>query len=143
MLATLTRASGHTRAFAEIVLSYAAGFTPNPVEGNEQMRTTSKILVLAAATVLMLGGTGCDKLRARDQLNKGVASFKNLRYEQATDHFKKAVELDPSLQNAKLYLPAAYFAQYILGVDSPEHLQNANLAMAQDNAVLDRDSTDI
>ena len=143
MLARTDESVRPTRVFAEIVLSYAAGFTPNPVEGNEQMRTTSKIVVLAAAAALMFAATGCDKLRARDQLNKGVASFKNLRYEQATDHFKKAVELDPSLQNAKLYLAAAYFAQYIPGVDSPENLQNANLAIAQYNAVLDRDPNNI
>ena len=48
----------------------------------------------------VLSATGCDKLKARDQINKGVAAYKNARYEQATDHFKRAVELDHSLQNA-------------------------------------------
>ncbi len=47
--------------------------------------------------------------------------------------------LDPSLQNAKLYLAAAYVAQYIPGVDSPENLQNANGAIAQYKAVLEAD----
>jgi tetratricopeptide (TPR) repeat protein len=122
---------------------YAAGFAPNPVEGNEQMRTTTKIVCLAAAAALMLGATGCDKLRARDQLNKGVASFKNLRYEQATEHFKNAVALDPNLQNAKLYLAAAYFAQYIPGVESPDNLQNANLAIEQYNSVLAKDPNNV
>jgi tetratricopeptide (TPR) repeat protein len=115
----------------------------NPAEGNELMRTTSKIVALAAAVALMLAATGCDKLRARDQLNKGVASFKNSRFEQATEHFKSAVALDPSLQNAKLYLAAAYFAQYIPGVDSPDNLQNANLAIEQYNAVLEKDPNNV
>src|SRR5438874_13600805 len=103
------------------------------------MRTTSRIVAVLAAAAIVFATAGCDKLRARDQLNKGVASFKNLRYEQATDHFKKAVELDASLQNAKLYLAAAYFAQYIPGVDSRDDLQNANLGIAQYNAVLEPD----
>lgn len=109
----------------------------------EIMKTSLKIAALLGATAVMLSTTGCDKLRARDQLNKGVASFKNLRYEQATEHFKKAVELDPSLQNAKLYLAAAYFAQYIPGVESPDNVQNAKLAIDQYDAVLQKDPNNI
>ena len=48
----------------------------------------------------MLSAVGCEKLRARDQLNKGVQSYKNARYEEAIEHFKNAVQLDPSLINA-------------------------------------------
>src|SRR5919198_2886233 len=107
------------------------------------MTKTSKIVALLGAAAIILTSSACDKLRARDQLNKGVASFKNLRYEQAIDHFKSAVALDPNLQNAKLYLAAAYFAQYIPGVDSPENLQNANLAIEQYNAVLQKDQNNI
>ena len=107
------------------------------------MKMSLKVVALVGAAALMLGTSGCDKLRARDQLNKGVASFKNLRYEQATEHFKNAVNLDPDLQNAKLYLAAAYFAQYIPGVDSPENLQNAKLAIEQYNAVLEKDPRNI
>ena len=51
---------------------------------------------------------GCGKLRARDQLNKGVQSFKNAKYEEAIEHFKNAVSLDPSLLTARLYLGTAY-----------------------------------
>jgi tetratricopeptide (TPR) repeat protein len=107
------------------------------------MRTTSKIVAVLAAAAIVFAGTGCDKLRARDQLNKGVASFKNLRYEQATEHFKTAVALDPSLINAKLYLAAAYFAQYVPGVDSPDNMHNANLAIEQYNAVLDKQPNNV
>lgn len=107
------------------------------------MKLSWRIVVLAGAAAILLSATGCDKLRARDQLNKGVASFKNARYEQATEHFKNAVTLDPSLQNAKLYLAAAYFAQYIPGVDSPENLQNANAAIEQYNAVLEKDPKNV
>jgi tetratricopeptide (TPR) repeat protein len=125
------------------VLSYAAGSGANSVEGIEIMKTSLKIAALLGAAAVILSTAGCDKLRARDQLNKGVASFKNLRYEQATEHFKKAVELDPALQNAKLYLAAAYFAQYIPGVESPDNVQNAKLAIDQYNAVLQKDPNNI
>src|SRR5581483_4342164 len=95
------------------------------------MKTNIRILALVAVAALALSSAGCNKLRARDQLNKGVASYKNARYAQAVEHFKNAVNLDPGLANAKIYLAAAYVAQYIPGVDSPENLQNANNAIAR------------
>ncbi len=43
----------------------------------------------------MLLATGCNQLKSRDQLNKGVEAYKNAKYSDAVDHFKKAIELDP------------------------------------------------
>src|SRR5215467_5800055 len=107
------------------------------------MKRGLKGIALAGAACLVLVSAGCDKLRARDQLNKGVAAYKNAKYEQAIDHFKEAVALDNSLQNAKLYLATAYAQQYIPGVDSPENLQNANAAIDQYKAVLHHDAKNV
>jgi tetratricopeptide (TPR) repeat protein len=107
------------------------------------MKTSLKVMAVAGAILVMLSTTGCDKLRARDQLNKGVASYKNNQFEQAINHFKEAVALDPSLRNAKLYLATAYAQQYIPGVDSPDNLQNATLAIEQYQAVLEQDPKNI
>jgi tetratricopeptide (TPR) repeat protein len=107
------------------------------------MKTSLRMLAIAGAVSIVLFATGCNKLRARDQLNKGVASYKNSKYEQAIDHFKEAVALDPSLQNARLYLATAYAQQYIPGVDSPENLQNANAAIEQYKSVLDKDPKNV
>ena len=60
------------------------------------------MLALAAMTLALISAVGCDKLRARDQLNKGVESYKNSHYEQAIDHFQQAVQLDPGLINARM-----------------------------------------
>ncbi len=51
-----------------------------------------------ALVVLAVGLSGCNKLKARDQLNKGVAAFKNAQYDTAIEHFKQAKELDPGLK---------------------------------------------
>jgi tetratricopeptide (TPR) repeat protein len=107
------------------------------------MKTGLKIATVVIAGLCVLSATGCSKLMARDQLNKGVAAYKNAKYETAIDHFKKAVELDSSLQNAKLYLATAYAQQYIPGVDSPENLQNATAAIDQYKAVLDQDPKNV
>jgi tetratricopeptide (TPR) repeat protein len=107
------------------------------------MKPSAKIAALAGAILIVLASAGCDKLRARDQLNKGVAAYKNAKYEQAIGHFKEAVALDASLKNAKLYLATAYAQQYIPGVDSPENLQNANAAIEQYKAVLEQDPKNV
>jgi len=107
------------------------------------MKTGLKILAVAGAAWLVVTAAGCDKLRARDKLNKGVAAYKNARYEQAIENFKDAVALDDSLKNAKLYLATAYAQQYIPGVDSPENLQNATSAIDQYKSVLQQDPKNV
>jgi tetratricopeptide (TPR) repeat protein len=69
------------------------------------MKLTARIPVTAAfVAILLFGATGCNQLKSRDQLNKGVQAFKNARYEEAVDHFQTAIKLDPSSEDAKLYL---------------------------------------
>jgi tetratricopeptide (TPR) repeat protein len=94
--------------------------------------------VLGLAAVLVLLG-GCTKLKARDQLNKGVQSYKNAKYEDAIAHFQKAVALDPRLLNARLYLATAYAQQYIPGADTPENNQMGQQAIDEYKKVLQMD----
>lgn len=82
-------------------------------------------VVLGACAV----GMGCNKLRARDKLNKGVDAYKNAKFDVAIEDFKEARSLDPTLTNAQLYLAAAYANQYVPGAPSPENLRNGNEAL--------------
>jgi len=102
-------------------------------------RSLTVTLVLLSAVLLLLSATGCTKLRARDQLNKGVQAFTNAQYPEAVQHFKTAVELDPTFTTARLYLATAYMSQYIPGADSPENVQMAQTAMDEFNKVLETD----
>ena len=85
-------------------------------------------LSLAVALVLAGVSSGCRKLEARDNLNKGVQAFKNAKYSDAVEYFKRAIELDPTYPTAKLYLATAYMSQYIPGAESPENLAFAENA---------------
>ena len=87
---------------------------------------------------MTLLATSCEKLKARDQLNKGVQAYKSAQYPQAVEHFKTAVELDPKFDTARLYLATAYMMQYVPGAESPENMQMANAAQDQFQKVLDR-----
>src|ERR1043165_8540295 len=100
------------------------------------MRKFTQILGVAAMALL---ASSCQKLKSRDQLNKGVQAFKNAQYAEAVEHFKTAVELDPNFPTARLYLATAYMQQYIPGADSPENVKMAQAAFDQFQKVLDTD----
>jgi len=94
------------------------------------------VAVLAAAVA---AGAGCDKLRARDKLNKGVQAYKNAQFDVAIEDFKEAQQLDPTLTNAQLYLATAYASQYVPGAPSQENINNGNEAVKQFKIILDQD----
>ncbi len=73
---------------------------------------------------------GCAQLKARDQINKGVANFKNAQYEQAIGNFQEAIRLDPKLPQAKLYLGTAYSYMVIPNATDEANLKTANNAIA-------------
>ena len=101
------------------------------------MNKTLRLMTLAAVGLALFSAVGCEKLKARDQLNKGVKAYKDNHYEQAIDHFQQAVQLDPSLINARMYLATAYVSQYIPGVDSPDNLRTADEAIKEYQRVID------
>jgi tetratricopeptide (TPR) repeat protein len=104
------------------------------------MNKNLRLLTLAATVLALFSSVGCDKLRARDQLNKGVKAYKDSHYEQAIDHFQQAVQLDPNLINARMYLATAFVSQYIPGVDAPDNLRTAQQAIDEYQKVLDTPS---
>ena len=98
-----------------------------------------KLALPGALLFLLAISTGCTKLRARDQLNKGVGAYRNAQFQTAIMHFQNAVALDPTLLNAKLYLATAYAQQYVPGGESPENVKYAEQAIAAFDDVLKMD----
>ena len=108
------------------------------------MKLTARIPVTAALLALLLGSvTGCNRLKARDQLTKGVQAFKNAQYEEAVNHFQNSIALDPNYEDAKLYLATAYSYQVVPNLDTPENLAIAQKALDGFKAVLAKDPNDL
>lgn len=97
---------------------------------------------VAVATLLIFtfGVTGCNKLKARDLLNKGVKAFTAGQSDAAIEDFKRAKELDPNLMVARLYLATAYASLYIPGAPSAENKAKGEQAIAEFKEVLEIDS---
>jgi len=117
-----------------------------PSPENEMVQRSRKAISAASVlslALILLSLAGCTKLKARDQLNKGVQAYKNAKYELAIEHFKNAVALDPRLLNARLYLATAYAQQYIPGADTPENNQMGQQAIDEYKKVLQMDPRNI
>lgn len=100
------------------------------------MNTQARLVAVLSVAAALLSTAGCNKLKARDQLNRGVQSYKALKYEEAIEHFKNAVALDKDLRTAKLYLATAYMQQYVPGADTPDNNANATQAIEEYQEVL-------
>ena len=107
---------------------------------NGSVRITALAIALGG---LVLSVSGCDKLAARDQLNKGVESYKAAKYEEAIGHFQKATELDPSLPMAKTYLATALAQNVVPGLETPDNLKTADQAISIFQQVLAQDPNDV
>src|SRR5215469_924291 len=99
--------------------------------------------IAVALTSMVFSLSGCNRLAARDQLNKGVDAYKSARYEEAIGHFQKATELDPSLPMAKTYLATAWAQNVVPGLDTPENLKTAQQAISMFQEVLSKDPNDV
>ncbi|MBI3896491.1 MAG: tetratricopeptide repeat protein [Acidobacteria bacterium] len=87
-------------------------------------------------TCVLLVAGGCAKLKARDELRKGVNAYKEGKYPIAVENFKNAIELDPTLLNAKLYLATTYANQYVPGSEAEDNVRLGEQAISEFQEVL-------
>ncbi|HEY1580606.1 MAG TPA: tetratricopeptide repeat protein [Terracidiphilus sp.] len=122
----------------------AAIATHDLKEKKKDMNGPARITALTVALAgMVLSMGGCNRLQARDQLNKGVDAYKAARYEEAIGHFQRATELDPSLPMAKSYLATALAQNVVPGLTTPDNLKNAQQAISIFQEVLDKEPNDV
>ncbi len=108
------------------------------------MKLNARVPVTGGLSALLLiSSTGCARLRANDQINKGVADFKSARYESATNHFQNAVAIDPDNPNPRIYLATTYASQVVPNLDTPDNKKMAQHALDGFHEVLSRDPNDV
>lgn len=100
-------------------------------------------LMLALVAVLAVSAAGCAKLQARDNLNKGVRAFRDAHYENAVKYFQQAVQLDPDLTTAQIYLATAYAQQYVPGARGEDNEKTAQMAIQTFEKVLKSDPNNV
>jgi tetratricopeptide (TPR) repeat protein len=107
------------------------------------MQRKFRVFIVLAVVAVSIAATGCDKLKARDLLNKGVNAYKSAQFDVAIEDFKQARDLDPTLTNAQLYLATAYASQYIPGAPSADNIRNGEQAIAEFKDILQKDPNNL
>jgi len=103
------------------------------------MKQTLRLAAIALAVATAVLSTGCSKLQSRDEMNRGIQAYKMTHYMDAANHFRQAMQLDPTNKNAQLYLATSYMTQWIPGAESEENTRMYETAQKEFQKVLDKD----
>jgi Tfp pilus assembly protein PilF len=102
-----------------------------------------KFATVCALVLFVLATASCQKLAARDNLNKGIKAFKEGNFSRAAEYFDQASKQDPELTNAQLYLATAYASQFTPGVPGEENEAYADNAIRTFQSVLEKDPKNV
>lgn len=102
-----------------------------------------KFATFCALALFVLATASCQKLAARDSLNKGIKAFKEGNFPRAAEYFDQASKQDPELTNAQLYLATAYASQFVPGVPGEENEAYAGNAIKTFESVLAKDPKNV
>ena len=72
-------------------------------------------------------------------MNRGVEAFKIAQYQTAADAFQRAIDLNPGIAAAHLYLATVHMQQWIPGAVSAESIAHAQAAETEFRRTLDLD----
>src|SRR4051812_31106404 len=107
------------------------------------MRFSRSRIGLTAILGLFVAGTaGCtlvNKIRAKNELNETAKAYKEGHFEDAEQHAKRALALDPSNQTAPIFIARVIHQQYKPGVDQPDNVQRAKDAIEAYQRILQTD----
>ena len=84
---------------------------------------------VAALVLLVAGLSGCDKIKARQEIKKGNEFFKATQYQAALANYMEAQRLDPGEKRLDKFIGETYMALYQPGSKHPKDLEFANNAI--------------
>ena len=105
----------------------------------------SRVGITAILALFVAATAGCtlvNKIRAKNELNETAKSYKEGRFEEAEQHAKRALQLDPLNQTAPIFIARVIHQQYKPGVDQPDNIQRARDAIAAYQRVLEKPAND-
>src|SRR2546426_1247314 len=95
--------------------------------------------VLALFVAATAGCTLVNKVRAKSELNESARTYREGHFEEAEQHAKRALYLDPDNKTAPIFIARIIHQQYKPGVDQPENIMKAREAIDAYKQVLAKD----
>jgi len=103
----------------------------------------TRIALVVAVLVATTSGCGVvNRIRAKNQLNEAARSYREGRFDEAEQHSREAVRLDPNNKTAPMFVARTIHAQYRRGVQTPENIAKAQQAIQAYQEILARNPND-
>jgi tetratricopeptide (TPR) repeat protein len=102
----------------------------------------SQTRIAIALAVLVVTSSGCgivNRIRAKNELNEAARTYREGHFDEAEQHSRRALELDPTNKTAPSFVARTIHAQYRPGVQSPENLAKADEAIQAYQQILQKD----
>jgi tetratricopeptide (TPR) repeat protein len=102
----------------------------------------SQTRIAIALAVLVVSTSGCgliNRIRAKNELNEAARTYREGHFEEAEQHSRRALELDPNSKTALAFIARTIHAQFRPGVQAPENIAKANEAIQAYQRILEVD----
>lgn len=102
----------------------------------------SRIGATAVLVLFAVAGSGCtlvNKVRAKNELNETARIYKEGHFEEAEQHARRALYLDPDNKTAPVFIARILHQQYKPGIDQPDNIQKARDAIEAYKQILLKD----
>jgi len=102
----------------------------------------SRIGSIAILVLFVVASGGCalvNKIRAKNELNETARAYREGHFEEAEQHAKRALYLDPDNKTAPIFIARVIHQQYKPGVDQPDNVMKAREAIEAYRQVLAKD----
>jgi predicted Zn-dependent protease len=102
----------------------------------------SQTRIAIALAVLVVTSSGCgliNRVRAKNELNEAARTYREGHFDEAEQHSRRALDLDPNNKTAPSFIARTIHAQYRPGVNTPENLAKANEAIQAYQGILQKD----
>jgi hypothetical protein len=102
----------------------------------------SQTRIAIALAVLVVTSSGCgliNRIRAKNELNEAARTYREGHFDEAEQHSRRALALDPNNKTAPSFIARTIHAQYRPGVNTPENLAKANEAIQAYQQILQKD----
>jgi len=99
----------------------------------------ARIAIILAVLVATSGCGVINRIRAKNELNEAARTYRESHFDQAEQHARRALELDPNNKTAPLFIARTVHAQYRPGVTAADNIAKANEAIAAYKEILAAD----
>jgi tetratricopeptide (TPR) repeat protein len=100
----------------------------------------TRIAIVLAVLVVTSSGCGIiNRIRAKNELNEAARTYREGHFDEAEQHSRRALELDPNSKSAPSFIARTIHAQYRPGVNSPENVAKAQEAIQAYQQILQKD----